>query len=125
MWGEGQFFDLLLFVVAVVGGVQVSFVGRSQVVALDNERVDVLDELLYAGKVVLGKLFHVVVTCAVDVVRWILMFGRPVELLSMVKGHNLVSFAMNNVHGTVDIRHPVNVRELIKRESPSEVEHDS
>ena len=52
------------------------------------------------------------------------MFGRPVELLRVVKGHDLVSFAVNDVHWTVNILHPVNVWKLVERQGPPEVEDD-
>ena len=43
----------------------------------------------------------------------------------MVKGYDLITFAMDDVHRAFDVGHAVNVREIVDWECPSEIEHDS
>ena len=43
----------------------------------------------------------------------------------MVEWHNFVALAMDYVDWTVDVGHAINVRKLVERESPAEIEHDT
>ena len=73
----------------------------------------------------MGELFDVVVASAVYVVRRILLLGGPMQLLSVVEWHNLISFAMDHIHGAVYVRHAIDIRKLVKWQSPSQIEHHS
>ncbi len=53
------------------------------------------------------KLFHIVMAGAIDVVGRILLLGSPVKLLSVVKRYDLVTFAMDHIHGAIYVRHAI------------------
>lgn len=96
-----------------------TFLESTQIVPLQDVLVDVGDELFDPGQVVRGKLFNVIVAGAINIVRWILVLCGLMELLSVVKGHDLVSLAVDDVHWAINVMHPVNVRELVEGESPA------
>ena len=62
---------------------------------------------------------------AIHVIRWILVLGRPMQLLRMVEGHDLVPLPMDDVDGALDVGHAVYIREVVDWECPSEIEHDT
>ena len=95
------------------------------VISLSDVSVKILDELLDARQVIRGKLFHVIVAGAIDVVGRILVFRLLVQLLSVIKWYNLVAFTMDDVNWTLYVGHAVDVREFIARQRPSQVENDT
>ncbi len=52
---------------------------------------------------------------AIDVVGRILLLGGSVKLLSVVKRYDLVTFAMDHIHGAIYVRHTIDVWELVER----------
>ena len=110
----------------VVRGLLGSYaVERSFVVSLRHKSVDVLDELVNALTVVCCELFDVVMASTVDVVGWVFVPGLLVQLLSVVEGHDLISFPVDDVDWAIDVRHAIDVRELVKGQRPAKVENNA
>ena len=61
----------------------------------------------------------------IHVIWRILILGRTMQLLCMVKGYDFVPLAMDDVHRTFYVGHPVNVREIVDWKCPSKIEHDT
>ena len=95
------------------------------IVSLRHKSVDILDELVNALTVVCCKLLHIVMTGTVDVVRRVLMPGLLVQLLCVVEWHDFISLPVDDVDRAVDVRHPVDVWELIKGQCPTKVEDNA
>ena len=92
---------------------------------LGDKLVDFENEISDFVKVVACKLFNVIVACTVDVVGRVFVFAGLVELYCVVKRNDFVTAAVNDEDWTVYLRHPVNVREAVKWQSPSQVEDNS
>jgi len=107
-------FGFFFLGVVVLVGVGFLLIVHSHRVPLYDIRVKIKDELLYPLEVISCELFDVVMASTIDVVGWILMFGGSVQFLSVVKWHNLVTLAMDDVDRTLDLWHAVDVRELVK-----------
>ena len=83
------------------------------------------DELFDPLQVVGCELFNIVVTSSVNVVGGELMLCGSVQLACMIERYNLISSAVYDENWTVYVRHPIDVRELVKWKSPSEIEDNS
>ena len=95
------------------------------IVPLRHKSVDILDELVNALTVVCCKLLYIVMTGAVDIVGWVLMPGLLVQLLCVVEWHDFISLPVDDVDRAVDVRHAVDVRELVKGQCPAKVENNA
>ena len=95
------------------------------VVSFRNKCINVLDKLIDALTVVCCELLHVVMTGAVDVVGRVLMPGLLVQLLCVVEWHDFISLPMDDIDRAVDVRHAVDVWELVKGQCPTKVEDNA
>lgn len=60
-------------------------------------------------------------SCAVDVVRWVLVFACLKEFDRVIEGHDLVPAAVDHEDGTVNLRNAIDVRELVERKCPAQI----
>ena len=97
------------------------FVGRAafflgiSLISFDHIRFHVQDELLDSLQIVGRKFFNIIVTCAIDIIWWILILCGSMQLLSMIKWYDFIAFSMNDVDGAFNVGHSIDVWELIKR----------
>ena len=108
-------FLLLFFITVVVFVGWVAILLSISLVPFDHIRLHVQDKLLDSLQIVRRKLFNIVMTGAIDIVRWILILSSFVQLLSMVKWYDFIAFAMDYVNGALNIGHSIDVWEFIKR----------
>ena len=109
----------------VLVGSSFILVAQSYLISLNNVRVDIEDELFDPLEVVICELFHVVMAGTINVIWRVLVLGRSVQFLRMVKRHDFVTLAMNNIDRALNIGHAVDVWELIERQGPTQVEDNS
>ena len=83
------------------------------------------DELFDPLQVVGCELLNIVVTSSINIVRGELMLCGGVQLTCMIERHNFISPAVYDENWTVYVRHPIDIWELVKRKSPSEIEDNS
>lgn len=83
------------------------------------------DELFDSLQVVRCKLLNIVVASSINIVRGELMLCGSVQLTCMIERYNFISPAVYDENWTVYVRHPIDVWELVKWKSPSEIEDNS
>ena len=84
-----------------------------------------LNKLIDPQTIICRKLLNIVVSSSINIVGRILILCSFVQLLSMIKGYNFITFSMNHKDWALDVGHSVDIREVVKWESPSQIEHDS
>lgn len=76
--------------------------------------VNILYELIDSLQIVKSKLLNIVVACAVNIIRSILMLALFVHLLRMVEWHDLIPSPVDDKNRAVDVLYAVDVRKFVK-----------
>ena len=84
-----------------------------------DKLVNMLDEHFDSRTVVTCIFLNVIVACSIYIVRGELYLGCLIHLLGMVEWDNLISPPMHYIDWTINVRHPIDIGELIKGKSPS------
>jgi hypothetical protein len=83
-----------------------------------------VEKFLYFWQIICSEFLDIIVSGPINKVWGILMFCDRLQLLSVVKRHNLVAVSVNYVNWAVDVGHSVNVREPVSGQRPPQIEND-